>query len=146
LSGGKFTNYAVKFKGVIFDFERAVKGWVNVLRLTTGLVRPVVKILRIKNNNFRLPKENHAEESPIINRRIQSRRRACSHKGTRLNRVLPTCVPRPEEIVSVAKVDEIILKLKNAAKNQVPVGYQDETGFHLGVAPIRGKIQWPPVW
>ena len=37
----------------------------------------------------------------------------------------------------------LIAKLKNAVKIQIPVGYQDETGFHYGVKPAKNNAQWP---
>ena len=40
----------------------------------------------------------------------------------------------------------IMNKLKNAVKIQIPTGYQDETGFHLGVKPAKSDAQWPSVW
>jgi hypothetical protein len=30
-------------------------------------------------------------------------------------------------------------------KFEVPVGYQDETGFHYGKQPAQKKSEWPPV-
>jgi hypothetical protein len=40
----------------------------------------------------------------------------------------------------------IIARLKNAVKVEVPVGYQDETGFHTGVKPEEKEIKWPATW
>jgi hypothetical protein len=37
---------------------------------------------------------------------------------------------------------EIVVRLKNMA--QIPTGYEDETGFHLGAEQARTEIQWPP--
>ncbi len=37
-------------------------------------------------------------------------------------------------------------KLKSAVKFNIPVGYQDESGFHLGVQPDRQQVQWPATW
>lgn len=37
----------------------------------------------------------------------------------------------------------IIARLKNAVKAHVPVGYQDETGFHYGVKPTEKEAKWP---
>ena len=39
----------------------------------------------------------------------------------------------------------IIAKLKNAVKSSVPVGYQDESGFHYGVKPADKDAKWPSV-
>jgi hypothetical protein len=40
---------------------------------------------------------------------------------------------------------EIAAKLRKAIRIEVPIGYQDETGFHTGVAPAEKEIKWPPV-
>lgn len=40
----------------------------------------------------------------------------------------------------------LIAKLKNAVKLNVPVGYQDETGFHAGVKQADKEVKWPSVW
>lgn len=37
-----------------------------------------------------------------------------------------------------------VAKLRDAFKVEVPVGYQDENGFHYGVQPVEMKINWPP--
>jgi len=31
-------------------------------------------------------------------------------------------------------------------KVQVPVGYQDENGFHVGTGRTEKKVNWPPFW
>jgi hypothetical protein len=38
----------------------------------------------------------------------------------------------------------IIAKLRSAIANHVPVGYQDESGFHLGVKQTQDR--WPATW
>jgi len=38
----------------------------------------------------------------------------------------------------------IIAKLRSVIANQVPLGYQDESGFHLGVKQNQDK--WPAIW
>lgn len=40
----------------------------------------------------------------------------------------------------------IIARLKNAIKFEIPVGYQDETGFHTGVKSDEKEIKWPTKW
>jgi hypothetical protein len=40
----------------------------------------------------------------------------------------------------------IVAKLRNAVRIDIPIGYQDETGFHMGVKPAQKEVQWPPVW
>jgi hypothetical protein len=41
---------------------------------------------------------------------------------------------------------EIVAKLRKAVKIEIPTGYQDETGFHMGVKPAEKDIKWPSVW
>jgi hypothetical protein len=31
-------------------------------------------------------------------------------------------------------------------KVDVPVGYQDENGFHVGTSGMETKVNWPPFW
>jgi hypothetical protein len=40
----------------------------------------------------------------------------------------------------------IIAKLLNAVKMQIPMGYQDETGFHTGVKRAEKNDKWPSAW
>jgi hypothetical protein len=40
----------------------------------------------------------------------------------------------------------IITRLKNAIKFEIPTGYQDESGFHMGVKAVEKDIKWPSVW
>ena len=37
-------------------------------------------------------------------------------------------------------------KLRNIVKIEVPVGYQDENGFYLGVKSVEKEVKWPSVW
>jgi len=39
----------------------------------------------------------------------------------------------------------LIAKLRKIVKFEVPVGYQDETGFHYGVKSAEKEAQWPTV-
>lgn len=39
----------------------------------------------------------------------------------------------------------LIAKLRNAVKIQIPVGYQDETGFHYGAKAADKSAKWPAV-
>jgi hypothetical protein len=43
-------------------------------------------------------------------------------------------------------IHEITAKLRDIKKIEIPTGYQDETGFHLGVKPAEKKVKWPPEW
>ena len=40
----------------------------------------------------------------------------------------------------------IIARMRAAMKIQVPVGYQDESGFHIGDQKAGREISWPPFW
>ena len=43
-------------------------------------------------------------------------------------------------------VSGLVARLKNAVKLDIPVGYQDETGFHTGVKAEEKEIKWPATW
>jgi hypothetical protein len=40
----------------------------------------------------------------------------------------------------------LFMRLKNAIKLDIPVGYQDETGFHTGVKADEKERKWPATW
>ena len=40
----------------------------------------------------------------------------------------------------------LIAKLRNAISIEIPVGYQDETGFHSGVKSATKEVKWPAAW
>jgi len=40
----------------------------------------------------------------------------------------------------------IVAAVINRLKVQVPVGYQDENGFHVGSGRMENKVNWPPFW
>lgn len=40
----------------------------------------------------------------------------------------------------------LVARLKNAVKLDIPIGYQDETGYHAGVKAEEKEIEWPAVW
>ena len=40
----------------------------------------------------------------------------------------------------------LVARLKNAINLQIPVGYQDETGFHTGVKAESKENKWPTTW
>jgi hypothetical protein len=40
----------------------------------------------------------------------------------------------------------LLARLKNAVTFEIPVGYQDETGFHAGVKADENEIKWPATW
>ena len=54
--------------------------------------------------------------------------------------------PMPETASAGMMFHGIISKLRNAMRFEIPVGFQDETGFHYGVKPAEKEVKWPPVW
>lgn len=40
----------------------------------------------------------------------------------------------------------LVAAVINKLKVQVPVGYQDENGFHVGKGGTENKVNWPPFW
>ena len=40
----------------------------------------------------------------------------------------------------------VIGKLRDAFRFNVPVGYQDEKGFHVGPKPPKPQQSWPEFW
>lgn len=40
----------------------------------------------------------------------------------------------------------MIAKLRSAVSIEIPVGYQDETGFHSGVKSATKETKWPAIW
>jgi len=54
--------------------------------------------------------------------------------------------PMPHSVSFGLTFHGIIAKLQNAMKFEIPTGYQDETGFHMGVKPAEKEIKWPSVW
>jgi hypothetical protein len=40
----------------------------------------------------------------------------------------------------------IAAKAITKLKVEVPVGYQDENGFHTGTSRAENKVNWPPFW
>jgi len=54
--------------------------------------------------------------------------------------------PMPDTASLELMFHGIIAKLRNAIRLEIPIGYQDETGFHMGVKPVEKEIKWPSVW
>jgi hypothetical protein len=54
--------------------------------------------------------------------------------------------PLPDTAAFGSMFHGIIAKLRNTVRIDIPTGYQDETGFHLGVKPAEKEIRWPSVW
>ena len=40
----------------------------------------------------------------------------------------------------------IAAKVLQRLKVEVPVGYQDENGFHAGTGRAESNVNWPPFW
>jgi hypothetical protein len=40
----------------------------------------------------------------------------------------------------------VVSKLRSVVKLEIPVGYQDESGFHTGVKAGGKQIKWPATW
>jgi len=40
----------------------------------------------------------------------------------------------------------LIAKLRHAVSIEIPVGYQDENGFHAGVKSATKEAKWPTAW
>jgi hypothetical protein len=53
--------------------------------------------------------------------------------------------PSPHLISFGLHLHEFAAKLRKMIHIEIPIGYQDETGFHQGVAPAQKHIKWPPV-
>jgi len=53
--------------------------------------------------------------------------------------------PWPHMVSLGLHLHEIVAKLRNAMSIEIPTGYQDETGFHLGVEPAAKEDKWPTV-
>ena len=42
-------------------------------------------------------------------------------------------------------VSGIVAKLRTAIRIEIPIGYQDETGFHMCVEPAEKEVRWPRI-
>jgi hypothetical protein len=40
----------------------------------------------------------------------------------------------------------IVAKTMAKLKVEVPIGYQDENGFHVGTGRAESRVNWPPFW
>jgi hypothetical protein len=49
--------------------------------------------------------------------------------------------PWPSTNSLAAHLHELFAHLKSVL--QIPTGYQDETGFHLGAEPVSKEMLWP---
>ena len=59
---------------------------------------------------------------------------------------LTTKEPLPDTTPWGKVFHRMFLKMRRAGRIEVRTGYQDNTGFHLGVKLAENEIQWPPVW
>lgn len=55
-------------------------------------------------------------------------------------------VPLADTTAFSLTFDRMIAKVRSFARIEIPIGYQDETGFQLGVKPAEKEIKWPPDW
>jgi hypothetical protein len=53
---------------------------------------------------------------------------------------------RIQNLPGVLLVVAMITRLRDAFEFEMPIGYQDETGFHTGVQPPKERPSWPPFW
>ena len=51
-----------------------------------------------------------------------------------------------QTIPGVLVLGAMLAKLRDAFRFEVPVGYQDESGFHMGTKPASSEQSWPEVW
>ncbi len=49
-------------------------------------------------------------------------------------------------IAMLVPLAAIAAKMLARLKVEVPVGYQDENGFHVGTGRSESKVNWPPFW
>ena len=47
---------------------------------------------------------------------------------------------------AVVLMGAIMTKVRAMFHARVPLGYQDENGFHVGVDNAKKEAGWPPVW
>ncbi len=52
--------------------------------------------------------------------------------------------PWPHAVSFGAHLHELVANLKKAF--EIPTGYEDETGFHLGAEPAEKAVKWPAAW
>jgi len=50
--------------------------------------------------------------------------------------------PWPHAGPFMSHLREIVSNLKRLV--EIPTGYQDENGFHMGAEPAKLETQWPP--
>jgi hypothetical protein len=43
-------------------------------------------------------------------------------------------------------IAKLVVCMREGIRKLVPVGYQDEGGFHYGLKPSERKMSWPLVW
>jgi hypothetical protein len=79
-------------------------------------------------------------------RRQSSWHRSC-YKESIMNKSATTLhAPMPDTVLFGSMFRGIVAKVRNAVRIEIPIGYQDETGFHMGVKPAEKNIKWPSVW
>jgi hypothetical protein len=80
--------------------------------------------------------------------RTPKRKSAAEHQ-TALSIHTPGLPPAPEQVsqfthdtyVAHGGLWGIVAKLRKAVRIEIPIGYQDETGFHLGVKQAKNQVK-----
>jgi hypothetical protein len=72
--------------------------------------------------------------------------RSCLNKSSMHKHTVTIHEPLSDRVASGSKPHGIIAKLRSVAKIWMATGYQDETGFYIGVKPAEDKIKWPSIW
>jgi hypothetical protein len=49
-------------------------------------------------------------------------------------------------IAAMLPLAALVARAMAKLKVEVPVGYQDENGFHVGAGRMESKVNWPPFW
>jgi hypothetical protein len=49
--------------------------------------------------------------------------------------------PWPQTVTFKEHLRELVANLKHVV--EIPLGYQDETGFHFGEEPRQDEVHWP---
>ena len=65
-------------------------------------------------------------------------------KGMTYKQSITMMKPLPQSNSFMAHVHVAIAKFKSVM--EIPTGYQDATGFHIGAEPANSEIKWPLAW
>ena len=109
----------------------------------------VVKNRRTRKNDFCLDgKPETRKFGRMATRRTQHRwHRSCFSESIMQKNAATMHEPLPDTVsYGSTPLRGIVAKVRNVVKIEIPIGYQDETGFHKGVKPAETEIKWPSVW